>query len=580
MSFRTTLVLLLVVAGLVGVLVMLDEQPEQKGHVEVPLLDNRLSSAVKIRWQLRDRPLVEIRRKEAGWFELTEPLQDLASISVLRSIGQQYDTANLGETPLEDSPEERKRLGLDPPRATFEVEFEDGSKDEFLLGDDGPLGKDLFVLRDGRIYVGQLGLYSAIVHNIDDLRERMVFRNPPAVASILTLDQRLAAGGRERIVLSRATGNWKLQAPVEARADGGAAEQFVRQLLSLRVDEFAPGVVRPPETEPDFVIEIQGGYVPERVPLWFDEQQNLIGVLEDRGVTFKSYNRSFVKVLQTPLDRLRARVLVAVKDDVHLDLLAMIVDPGEGRDRLRIVRADPNAAWRVEEPVSAIADATAVNELVTALNNLRALQFLEGGADDPAYGLSVTGLRIGYQSTTDRQPQFIWLGNEARFGEFEVCYACRSDARDEVVSVPKGAVDVIRRDWVGYVDRQVLAVKQAPSRLVLERRGGGTLQLGRDEQGDWRVGDGPAREVLFDIVERLRDLRGKRAMLRREVALGDADWTVGIGRLRDDPGQHLALLRVWERGELPLLVLGPANPDVVFELSALDSDALRRLWEQ
>ena len=54
------------------------------------------------------------------------------------------------------------------------------------------------------------------------------------------------------------------------------------------------------------------------------------------------------------------------------------------------------------------------------------------------------------------------------------------------------------------------------------------------------------------------------------------------GARRD--GEGVELPPVWatelpERGDLPLLVRGGGNKDIVFEISRLDSDSLRRLWE-
>ena len=68
MGIRTTLSLLILVGGLAGLLLLLDDKPSEEGAVQIPLLEGRLSSAVKIRWKVGDRMPIQIERLETGYF--------------------------------------------------------------------------------------------------------------------------------------------------------------------------------------------------------------------------------------------------------------------------------------------------------------------------------------------------------------------------------------------------------------------------------------------------------------------------------------------------------------------------------
>ncbi|MEC7582996.1 MAG: DUF4340 domain-containing protein [Planctomycetota bacterium] len=575
---RSILVLLAIVGVLVGALLFLDETPGEQGRVSVNLLaGNRLEDVVKLRWQFDQLQPFEIVRDDKGDYRLTEPVSDLASGSVLRNIGQTYDSAMIGETPLPDTPENRAKTGLDPPRVVLDLEFEDGSKQHLELGSEGPLGNDVFVRRDGKIYRGGLALFSVLRVPLNELRDPVVFRTPVQIATDVVVDRQIEGEDREELHLARRNGEWRLVAPIEARADAGSAETFARMLLGLRIDVFPAGMLRLPEGPPAYTVTVRGGREEEIVDFWLDAQDNLRGRHRQRGIDFISENRSYYSIFEVSQEQLRARILVSV-GNVHEEVLVLMVDRGEEEPRLVFRRQSENQPWKMVEPLASEVSPTPVNQLLTALNNLRALQFFEGGVENPAYGFAENPLRIGYQSRVHRQPLFIRFGGDTMFQEQPAVYAARTDAPNEVVSVPKGAVDEMRRPWTEYVPLGVLEIKQAVSRLMLERRDGENLSLARDEQGDWVTGEGQKHELAADIVERLRDLRGKRALLRRSADLGDPDWVIRVGRARDQPGRYLVELDVWERGDLPLLVRGPGNKDIVFEISRLDSDSLRRLW--
>jgi hypothetical protein len=230
----------------------------------------------------------------------------------------------------------------------------------------------------------------------------------------------------------------------------------------------------------------------------------------------------------------------------------------------------------MSEPWTGAAAPSPVRELLTAVNNLRALQFLPGTARDAAYGFG-TGLRIGVQDPRLREPAWILLGGDGRLGEDEVTYAARGDAPDEVCAVPKGAADHIRRPWSAYVPLEILKIAQAVHRVDL-RRGGAARTLADEGERGWTAAGQP-REDVEETVEYLRDLRGESVRLLRTAGLGEPDWTLALGAAVQG-SDTFATLRVWDRGSEPLLVEHEAGrPGLVFQLSKAQSRRLRALWQ-
>lgn len=578
MGLRTTAALLVVAAALLAVLWFTNDKPDDGGAVSVPVLGgSQLANATRIRWQFAGEQPVEIQRRPGGPFRIVEPFEDLASLAHLRSIAGAYDR-QMSEAPLADDQQNRERLGFDPPQLTVEVDFESGDSQRLEIGSGDALGTGLFVRRNGRIYRAENVLLSALRLSTDDLRERAAFRTPPPLCTEFVVDRALEDGGREALHLARAgVGEWRFLSPIQTRADEGATQELLAQLLGLRIDGFAGGV-RSYDRPADLVVTVRGGPEEEVARFWITENQQLLGWLEPRQIWIEVGNNQFVQIFANAVDRLRARVLVDA-GNVHRDLVRILVDQGPDRPRLLLSRATADLPWEMIEPVESAVSPTPVQELLTAINNLRAMEFHEGSADEARYGFRSDGLRVGTQRLQDRQPSFVRFGADSRMGEHEVTFAARAESLAEVVSVPKGAVDVIRRPATEYFALQVLDVRQAVERVVLRRRDGTERDYVRDA-GEWGlVQGGTAPEDFGDLVDRVRDLRGKRARLVSDLDLGaEPDWTLTLARR--NRGDTFVELQVYDRGAAePLLVRRPGSP-IAFELSqTADGDALRKLWQ-
>ena len=576
MRMRSTLVLLAVVALLGGLLWWTDQKPSDVGNLSVRVLGGHtLDRAVKIRWQMKGLAPIEIRREPGGPFRLTEPVDDLASISQLRSIAQTWDSAEMADQQVPDDESNRKRFGLDDPRMKVEVVFEDGAAQKFELGSEGRLGGDVYVRRDGRIYSGGLGLWSSLQVGIDDLRERTVFCTGDAMIFGVKIDQKMGEG-RTLLEVRRKDEEWSLLAPVKARADPQAARSFVMSLLGLHIDQFPPAVVRFDDRPPDLEVRLDtssGEYV---VPMWQDPQRNLIGKLRDRKISFVVSASQAAGVFDVAAEKLRARVLFPVSS-IHTEALALIVDPGAANGpRIVLQRNSVEEPWLLAEPVRSPAEATPVQKLLAAINSLRALQFYPGGAADPRYGLANGSLQVGVQALGQKQPALVRFGSNARDGEFDITYACRVDTPDEVVGVPQEPARMVRAPWTDYVTLDVVKLGQPVQRLDLARAQAPVRTLQRKDAGWVVVGGGAASDDLGDIVDELRDLHGKRALSIKAEGLAAPDWTLALCR---DNGDVFVKIEVWDRTGKPLIVRTEARPELGFELSVLHSDQLRKLWQ-
>lgn len=581
MGMRTTLVLLLLVGALVAVLAFTGGGGgDDRGRIQVPVLGGRgLLEAVELRFDRGpgSEP-VQLAREANAPFRIVEPIVDLASRARLLAMAQAFDSAMMAEAFPDTEPDAEllQQIGLDRPRATLTVAWPDGARMTLAIGSEGPLGSDTFLRRDGRVYRGGLALFTALQVNLEDLRERQVFANVPGTTREIAVDQRLDTGATERLRLVRDNAGFRLAEPIQSRTDAGAVQTFLRLLLALRIDQFAPSVVRFPPRDPDLLVVVDGTLGRETVRMWRTANNDLIGEVVERGISFASGDSQFGQIFVNAAGAMRARWLVPI-EDLARELVRVVVEfPGPERPRLVMQRPNPETDFRMTEPLDVAMAPTPKAELIQAINNLRVLQFVPGAAAEARFGLQGDGVVVSVLGIQQREPTVIRLGADDRLGEVDVTYAIRTDEPGQVLAVPRPAAELLRRPWQGYVARTVLGVDVPVDRLELSR-GGADAVFSRGE-GRWRrVGDEQPRDWVGSLVDELRDLRSERVLSARRLELGAPDWTLRLCRLE---GDVLAELVGWDRGPgQPMLVQAPHQPALVHELGEFLSDYLRRLWQ-
>lgn len=583
---KVTMFLLLVAAALGTILYYTDEKPRSQAVAETSLLDGRsLRDCLRIRWQFQGMPAVEVRPDPEVGAKVTEPIVDTAAVSYVRQIVAAFDSAQLAATTFADDPQGRQETGMLEPEATVWIDWADGVKMVLDIGAEAISRDDRFVRRDGRIFRGSSALIESLRVGLDDLRERAVFRLMEPLCSELRVEQAAVTGKRETLHLRRQNGAWHLAAPKVGRADPVRTAQFVTSVLSLRADQFLPGLFRPPERPADIRILVRGEGGEQTAEFW-TEQSILYGLMPGRGVVFQSDPRQYEQIFQNATQEFRASVLLPMAS-VAAQCAEVLLDPGQGRgERVRLRRETDGSEWRLLEPVELRTAATPVSELLQGLNNLRAVEFVEGTTSaDPATGLGPGRLQVSVREFERREPVTLWLGTPVTKNGLPLCHACRADEPDTVVLVPGPAVEPLRRAFTTYGRREVVELTVPIERLQLVPRLGAAAaarRFGLREERWYLEGATEPRDELAGLVQDvLRDLRGKECVDLRQDPFDGPDWTLELQR---DNGDLLLSLQIWDRGKdapfvvRPLSPVGPPGP-VGYVLEPFVAKALRELWQ-
>lgn len=584
MNWRTTIALILLACGLAAVLLFTRERIEDPKAPTVAVFGGRsLREAIRIRWRHGPTsPLVELIREGEGPFRLTEPIVDQCSAAFLRNLVASYDAEPLREAfPGEKlTAEQIAALGLDEPRTTLEAWFEDGKQVKIEIGGQGPLGRDNYVRRDGVIYSGGLGLWSALQVNVNDLRERRVFNNSRATATSLTVDQVGADGKAERVRLVYRDG-WYMEEPRQSRTESAASESFVALVLGLSIDHFPVGqVVKPPDRPADYTITVDGSLGSETVKLWRDPSDQLIGDHPGRKIYFVSSGSQYTEIFVNVAERMRARWLIPIQD-LPENLTRVVIDQGGDRPRIVLSRQNKDAPFQLHEPVVSPCAPTPLAKLIQALNNLRVVDYVDGRPDEARFGLVGEGLTVEVFEQGKPKGTVLKIGADAaeeRSG-IKVTYVQRRDEPGNVVAVPKAAVDLLREPWNVYPELKVMTLLPGTvvERVLVRGRDAPDVEYRRKE-GRWqRVGTDAPADWVGSVMDEIADLRGISADTSRRLRLGDPDRTIELCRANND---EFASLLVWDRGKGQQLRVRLKSKDaLVFELDDLRSDYLRKLWQ-
>src|SRR5258708_27659236 len=224
-GLRSFLALLAVAAVLAGYLYY-DSKREPGGQkkqdkVFAGVLSDKIDR-VTVKSAGGDQTTVE--KQGAAW-QMTQPAPAAADAAELSGI-----TSNLASLEIQRVVDEQasdmKQYGLDPARIEVTFKFA-GKEQKLLLGQKTPTGSDLYArtLDKPRVFLVSSYLESTFNKSSFDLRDK----------TILKIDRekvdRMEIETPDRTVkVAKQGADWKIAAPVDARADFGAVEGIIGRL--------------------------------------------------------------------------------------------------------------------------------------------------------------------------------------------------------------------------------------------------------------------------------------------------------------------------------------------------------------
>jgi hypothetical protein len=230
---RSTLILIVVFAGLLGYIYYLDRRDvEDAGDTESVFADVSADDIQEVQIKVGEGETARVQKAGDAW-RLVEPVQADADSTELSSITNSLASIDVQRV-VDENATDLAQYGLEPARieVAYRVEGEEQPR-RLLLGEKTPAGGDLYarVADQNRVVLLSSFLESTFSKDPFALRDKAVLKFDRDKADGLEL-----AREQTTIQLTKSGTDWRLVKPIAARADFGQVESIVVRLGSAKME--------------------------------------------------------------------------------------------------------------------------------------------------------------------------------------------------------------------------------------------------------------------------------------------------------------------------------------------------------
>jgi len=379
-GLRSFLGLFLILVALAAYLYFVDSTREPGGERLDKVFGVEADAIEEVTVRAESGERTTLRRSGDGW-QMVEPVAtepDSAAVSSLTTNIASLEIQRI----IDDNPPDLAEYGLAEPRV--EVAFTAGGEEgRLLIGRKTPPGTDLYAkLADGpRVFLIASYLDSTFNRDAFDLRDKAVLKLDRTAIDALAIE----TPGRT-VRFSKAGGDWRLAAPVDARADAVAVDGLVSRLNTLQMKSIAAAG---PSSLAEFGLEKPQATV--RIGSGSSEATLLVGAPSgDTDVYAKDASKPMVVTIDATLvDELtKAPGEVRQKDlfdarafnATHLEIARAGETLAFEKATVKNAEGQDEERWRQTAPAAAEADQTKVDNLLSAITQARAGSFVDSTA--------------------------------------------------------------------------------------------------------------------------------------------------------------------------------------------------------
>lgn len=235
-SGKSLLALVVVFGALVGYLYFVDaERPLTESEQRDKVFTVEAGKVQELRVRGSAGETATLRREGDAW-QMTEPVAGRADDSEVSSITSNLESLEI-QAVVDEEPGDLQPFGLQEPRVEIAFKAEgDADYRRLLLGGKTPTGGDIYARRDGepQVFLVPAYLESTFDKAPFDLRDKTIVRFERD-----QVDRVEIAHGKERVELAKSGDQWRMVAPVQARADFSAVEGLITRIQSAQMRSVA-----------------------------------------------------------------------------------------------------------------------------------------------------------------------------------------------------------------------------------------------------------------------------------------------------------------------------------------------------
>ena len=541
MNFRTTLIIIFLLAGIGGAyFLFFQEPPDKTSSHEKPTIHQVYGIArekvqqVEVTFADTAYQHLKLVKDATGNWQLESPFQSDADSEKVNQMLDDMLNKRVKQT-LEVT--ELTQYGLDTPSITLSLWTEKASPaTTFFIGKKA-INFSVYAKErsEAHIFLIESSALNDLTKAPTDLRDQSVIKfNAETVSNIqFSHRDKDSTSGSSTINCEKRLDTWHVTYPIEAKADVQEIENLLSELRSLQVSTFEAD-----NAAANVAARLEkSGLDTPRIQVKLTDGNNTYALDIGSVVPSENGTQEHVYVKAVPQE-----AIYTVSDDIYKLLNTSVFDLRDKRvidfqrtDTTRIAISirrkqdrettvctkNYDNTWELQTPTGKVkADAKAVDDLLFGVDSLEATAFI----DDPdknlaSYGLAPPSIEVAFTQRGQEKPAVLRIGDYTEDGTVYV----KAEQSNQVAGVKRPLIDKIALGAAWLRDKQVLNFHIDDAiRLTLHGEESLTCQrLGTN----WRL-TSPVKEEANNaevnaIVYELDDLMAD-TFVRSEPALTDA----------------------------------------------------------
>ena len=534
MNFRTTFIIILLLAGMAGAYFLFFQQsPEETSTNEKPSIHQAYGiTREKVRQvevTFADTAYQDLKlvKDATGHWQLKNPFQADADNEKVNQMLDDMLNKRVKQT-LEIT--ELTKYGLDTPSITLSLWTEQTSPAvaTFSLGKK-TINFSVYAKEESEahIFLIESSALDDLAKSPTDLRDRSVIKfNPETVSSIQLASMDVDRNSNEQSAFDNKTlscekrdGVWFVTHPIQAKADAQEIEDILSELRALRVSTFEADTsdantparlektgldtprtqIKLTDKNNTYALDIGAEILPE------NEIQGSVYVKSVHQEAIYTVSNDIYELLNKSVFDLRDKRVI---DFQRTDTIRIAIHAKRKQNtETTVCTKNYDNTWELQAPTGKIkADAKAVDDLLFGVDSLEATAFVDDSAKNLApYGLASPSFEVAFTQRGEEKPAVLLIGDYTNDGTVYV----KAERSDQVTRVERVLIDKIALGAAWLRDKQVLNF-HIDDAIRLTLRGEETLTCQRLGT-NWRL-TAPVKEEANNaevnaIIYELDDLR-------------------------------------------------------------------------
>lgn len=372
MGVKRTIIALLLLGGLGAYVYFV----EVKGGKKKEEAEKEAKRVVTIRQEDIERLVIDNEHghielmKQAGKWRMAAPVSAPSDESTVNGLLASLTSAETKSTI--DDVKDFTPFGLTIPQATIEIYGVGGRHEKLRIGKRSAVSQDLYVRRGDESKVLQTtgGLDGTPTREPDAFREKRLFSFEGDAVTAVTISM-----PERTVVLRRQGDDWRMLKPLLLDADDATVRQIAQDIAGLRaskwlVENATPNDLKTYElTSPTTLVEVQlldGSK--HAIRFGPNRQDQRVAKVDGQPQIVYVADWSYKQLTKTP-EELRDRRLFPVQPG---DVARLVLRQGE--DKVIALKRE-SVGWSIAGNASGQANPSKVDELLTALADLRATEW-------------------------------------------------------------------------------------------------------------------------------------------------------------------------------------------------------------